>query len=156
MSQANYTVGMSVLSTIRSWTLGKSKGKGTPYVKVVFNNYIDWTGWITRDAMENTIKQLKIMGFTGQKWSDLKAPNALNTEVEFACTIDEVRQYNGKNYYSASWINNPSATGFTGDFDDREMAEFDAMDIRAYMPQSSNQQSSTGNTPGFTADDIPF
>ncbi|MBE9542529.1 MAG: hypothetical protein IMF01_09440 [Proteobacteria bacterium] len=157
MSNRKYKVDESVLTSVRSWTVGRSKNKNTPYVKVTFDNYIDWTGWLTDKTMERTMQTLAMMGFKGSNLGMLKDDNALNKELELAAVIEEAREYKGKWYHSAKWIN--KVGGFAGDMDD-DLAN---MDTRAYInnpidvnSEPSNDYSDIHTDASFTADDIPF
>ena len=166
-TKKKFKEGDSVLTSIRKWELGKSDKKNTKYVRVTFNHYISWTGWLTPGAMANTMKALETMGFKGSKISDLQYDNALNTEKEFACVIDSSRVWKENTYYDAAWVNAAFETGF----DDKSkgmLGEFD-MDTRAYIEDAQDMSPPASQDDGimdqnydistdanFTADDIPF
>jgi len=170
-NQTRHKVGAAVLTTIRSWKLGKSPNKGTKYIQVQFNHYISWKGWVTNKNMENLMRDLGTMGFKGANLSDLQYPNALDTESSFACTIESEREYQGKYYYDASWVNNPGLMGFDKK-SEKMLGEFD-MDTRGYIdgakslkPETSKEEEpeermmdkdyDLTTDANFTTDDIPF
>lgn len=147
-----------VITTIRNWELGKSKNKETPFVRVSFEGYISYTGFLTSKTIANTIKTLQVMGFKYANVKDLCMDDALDTSKEYSCVIGEVNEHNGKTYYRAKFVNSLNATGSKtkkSDLDD----DFD-IDLSAYgndeeaMEDMSKASSTT--SPGFAADDIPF
>lgn len=166
MSIKKHKVGDVVSASIRTWTIGKSKLKQTPYVRVSFNGYITWTGYLTAKTTESTMKSLETMGFSGANLSQLRNDNALNTSKSFNCVIDEVREHEGRIYYNASWVNDPSkqSSGFSDkDVDEDVMKEFENFDTRAYIdnakdidPPAASESYSLAEDQNFTADDIPF
>lgn len=150
--------GDNILTTVRSWTVGKSKNRGTKYVRVSLDGYIDWTGWLTDKTTAKTMEQLAIMGFKGSNLGMLKNEDALDKNKEIVAVIGDSRDYKGKTYYSADWINR--AGGFTGD--NADLDEFADIDTRAYIDgavddePAVNEDYSIGTDPSFTASDIPF
>jgi len=161
-----HTIGDSVLTTVRKWTLGKANNdKQTKYIRIQFNHFITVTLWLSDKAIARSMETLELMGFKGASLSDLQFSDALNTTDEFAVTIESEREYEGKTYYEGSWINNPNATGFDSKSKDL-VSEFD-IDTRAYIADAKDMSSPAASetaqdafTPGvnnsFTADDIPF
>src|SRR3990167_276026 len=153
---------------IKTWELGVTPNTQTKYVRVKFTGGIDWTGWISKKATENTMKTLEDMGFKGSNLKMLANDNALDTSIEYDITIGEVRNgKEGKKYYAARWVNKPFVTGFKkskdGDLDD-----FD-IDTSAYIsgtvddapPTNPNdpegdEEYSIPTDANFAADDIPF
>ena len=72
--------GDAIVSQVKKWTLGKSKNKGTAFVRVTFFGGHTWTGYFTPNTHENVMKQLEIMGFNGANIKMLANDNALNTK----------------------------------------------------------------------------
>lgn len=161
MTQPIYKIGMAVLARPIKWSIGKTKEKETKYVRVQLEHGISWTGWLTPKTEERTMKALATMGFKGASLQDLQYPDALDINTEIAAKIDSTREYNGKTYYDASFINP------IGGFDARSkdlLDEFD-IDTRAYIKDAKktekkesalDQDYNPGVDSSFTADDIPF
>lgn len=162
MARAKYKKGDGVLTTVRGWTVGKTPNTNTKYVRVKFNNYIDWTGWLTPKTIAKTMEALETMGFKYPSLNMLAQDDALDTETEIIAVIDEIREHDGKHYYSAAWINKNAAFGFDDKAKDM-LDEFD-FDTRAYIsdtkeleePIPAQQEYTQNNNTDFTADDIPF
>lgn len=162
MANKKFKTDEKVVTQVRSWEVGKSGTKGTPYVRVKFDHYIDWTGWLTTKTMERTLNTLAILGFNGANLGMLKHDDALDKTKEFSAVIDEARDYQGKWYHSAKFINSVFEGGFSGDMDD-DIAD---IDCRAYIadavednqPASSGYGSDAYSAPdgGFTCEEIPF
>lgn len=156
-------VGEQIETTIRSWEFGKTPTKGTKYIRIRFNNYITKTIWPwSPKAQEHAIKTLETLGFKGKDLSMLKNDDALDTKKIFLVTIDEVKTSNGKNYYEASWVNDPDKIfgGFNSELSKDELDEF-SMDVSGYIadakdidPPASSENYSSSTT--YAADDIPF
>lgn len=158
-----HKVGDRVLTTVRKWEVGKSKNKGTKFVRVQLEGFISWTGYITPKTTAKTMEALETMGFRGTSLSQLGAQGALDTETEIVAVIGEIREWEGKTYYNADWINQNAAFGFNEESKDL-LDEFD-IDTRAYIsdtkdisPPASTEyaQQAPAETHNFTADDIPF
>lgn len=151
-------------SKIASWELGKTKGKGTRFVRVKFFGKIEWTGWLTAKTEENTMGTLADMGFKGSNLSMLAQDGALDTEPQYEITIDSSRQYEGKTYYSARWVNKIYEAKFKPN-KDIDLSEFD-QDVSGYIPdaQDINPPATSESQPdynvstdaNFASDDIPF
>ena len=157
--QVSYRIGDSIATTLRSWKIERIGDKKTPAIKCTFENYIDWTGWFTPDAMAVTMKALQAMGY---KYPDLKSitkPDAFDLEKEVLCEIEESREYKGKKYYKAKWVNSIFRKGFNEkNLDTSLIDELGRMDVRAYTEgATSPQDSKPGNDfdPGPTDSDIP-
>ena len=56
MSSVALKVGSQVETTLRGWSLGKSRNKGTPYCRLMFNNYISKDLWLTNNCMERNMR----------------------------------------------------------------------------------------------------
>ena len=166
VAKKKHKIGDKILTSVLRWTVGKTSGKGTKYVKVTLSGGIDWTGWLTPKAMDNTMKHLATMGFKGSKISDLQYDKALNTDLDLSAEIGSTREYKGNTYYEAKWVNSIRDLGF----DDKAKGILDEFDIdtRAYIddaqdmapPASSegllDQDFDLETDATFTADDIPF
>ena len=150
------------MTTIRDWTVGKSKNKQTPYVRVTFESYITWTGYLTPKTNENTMKALAVMGFKGANLGMLKHENALDTSIEYVAVIGEAREQKEYVYQDAKWINSNEIGGFkTPDAD--VMDDFDSFDTRAYIADAkednipaANERFAPEADAAFTAENIPF
>lgn len=164
MANTKYKPDQRVLTSVRSWTIGKSPKKGTRFVKVFLENYIEWVGYDTPNTIAKANEALEIMGFKGANWGMLASDDALDKTREIAAVIDEVREYKGKFYHKAKWINKVSTGGFTGDVDQDLLDEFSDVDTRAYIADAQDPepaldesyQVSTDTNFTFTEDDIPF
>jgi len=180
MSTARLQIGSMTLATIRSWELGKTKPtpekpNGSKYVRIIFSNRISKTLWAT-DGVFASPKSAKIfwdtlatMGFRGNMLSMLANDGALDTETQFEVTIESEREYEGKFYYEASWINRPFQAGFKeNNMTDDELSEFD-IDASAYIEDTvdlnkpavaedfaQQPEYNTATDATFAADDIPF
>lgn len=163
MARAKHKPDDRVLTTVRGWEVGKTPNTGTKYVRVKFNGYIDWTGWLTPKTTAKTMEALQTMGFKYSSLKMLAKDDALDTDTEIVAVIDEVREHEGKHYYSAKWINKNAAFGFNSDSKKLLDDEFD-IDTRAYLdevveadePIPAQQAYTEQNNTNFTADDIPF
>ncbi len=167
MSQVvKFKVGDRIITKVRNWAVGKSKEKGTRFVRVNLDNYITWTGWVTKAALEHTLKALETMGFKGADLSMIQYPNALNCEVEVVAVIEELREYKGKTYYEASFINKVDEAGFKESKESDETIEFfKQIDTRAYITDAKDISGPAANdfNPGnqsasedFANQQIPF
>jgi hypothetical protein len=124
-------IGDMTLATIRSWELKKTT-TGSKYVKIIFSNRISKTLWATEGVFKSPKAAqifwdtLATMGFKGSLLSMLANDGALDTETQFEVSIEDTRDYQGKTYYEAGWINAPFKAGFkdSGMTDD-ELSEFD-------------------------------
>lgn len=160
MSNRKYKEDENILTSIKSWTVGKSKEKATPFVRVTFNDWIDWTGWLTPKTTERTMGTLAMLGFKGEHLGMLNSADALDVTKEFSAVIGEAREYNGNWYHSAKWIN--AVGGFTGKLDAQTMDEFSRMDTRAYISGTVKEKApdtkahDIGTDAAFTTDQIPF
>lgn len=151
--------GDGVITKVRRWEVGKSKVKGTPYVRVQLDGYISWTGYITPNTTEKTMQALATMGFKGTNLKQLGNDNALDTNTTIVAVIGESREYNGKTYYNADWINKEASRGF--DEKSKDLLDDFDIDTRAYIENTKDiskisESNTQQNTPTFTADDIPF
>lgn len=159
-------VGEQVETTLRSWEFGKTQGKGTKYLRLNFNGYIQKNLWLwsSPKAIKQGMEILKILGFKGKDVLMCRAEGSLDTSKVVLVTIDEVTNKNGKHYYSASWVNDPDKV--FGGFQENdkmtkdELDEF-SMDTSSYIedaqdiePPAATQDYKTED--GFTADNIPF
>lgn len=168
MPQHRYKPDQRVITTIRNWTLGTIKTTGTDYVRVRFENYIEWTGFLSPKAIAKTMETLESMGFKGRDLSQLSLQDALDTSVEYIAVIDEEREYEGKFYYSAKWINNAPTIGFSKDTPKDLVDKFSKYDTRAYIADAKDMSppavAEDWATPdpgaptetNFASDDIPF
>lgn len=149
-----------VLTTVRKWTVGKSPNKGTKYVRVQLEGFITWTGYLTPKTTAKTMEALEIMGFRGSNLSQLGVENALDTETEIVAVIGEVREYQGKTYYNADWINKNTAFGF--DEEAKDLLDEFNVDTRAYiadaedMSRPAHQEYTSSSEATFDTSDIPF
>lgn len=162
-------VGEQTETTLRAWEFGKTKGKGTKYVKLVFNGYITKNLWLwsSPKAKKQGMDILKVFGFKGSDVTMLRNEGALDTKKVVMVTIDSVRTHNSKNYYEASWVNDPDQ--IFGGFQESknmtmdELDEF-SMDTSSYIddaqdidkPAASEDYSSKEEMPTFAAEEIPF
>lgn len=122
-----------VLTSVISWTLGRSPEKNTPYVRVTLDGGINWTGWLGSDKSKAiTLDALKVMGFKGTAAGQLKFNDALDTQRSVIAVIAQPRLYKGKEYYDAKFINRAPQTGFKG-ADEDVLAEMDGIDIRHFV-----------------------
>ena len=164
MNSRKLKVGEQIETTLRSWSFGKTKGKETKYVKLSFNGYVDKNLWLwsSPKAKKQGMEVLELLGFKGADISMLANEGALDTKKTVLVTIDEIRNHNGKQYYTASWVNDPDKA-FGGFREDKTMTKDDldefSLDTSAYIedaqdidPPASSDQTETQ----FTADDIPF
>lgn len=160
MNQARkFTVGELVETQVRGWTVGKSKERQTPYVRITFNKYIDWTGWLTPKAMGVTMKTLKLLGYKDPTMAGIVKDDALDKDLFVFAEIEESREYNGNTYYKAKWINSPdSAAGFRDkDVTKDLLDEMKGIDTRAYIsPTTDNSSSSNSESASYADSDIPF
>jgi len=99
---------------------GKDGGPGKPFIEIPFQimcaenpdrdgQYINWRGYLTDAAFENTLKTLKkAFGFNGD-WSSLHAGKFtfVGLEAELVC---ETEYYNGKPSVRIKWVNNPDSS----------------------------------------------
>jgi len=159
-------VGEQVEARLRSWTMGKTKGKGSPYIKVSFEGFISRNLWLSDKAMEQTMKTLEILGFNGSNLKMIAQDGALNAGKIFLVTIDEVRHVDKKIYYEASWINDPDKilSGFNNKDVTEDLLDELNIDTRAYIenaqdiepPAATQPEYNVSSDPGFASDDIPF
>jgi hypothetical protein len=150
-----------VLCKVRSWTIGKSKEKGTKYIRVSFSQGITWTGWLTDKTTEKTMKTLEDLGFKGRNLAMLTEENALDMENEFLVTIESSREYEGNTYYDARWVNKAWEGGFKrSKVDDDLLKEFESVDTRPYIEGATDitKPAATDDvySPEFASDMIPF
>ena len=150
-----FKVDDEIITSIRSWAFKTIPTTGNKLVEIRFDNYITWNGYFTKKAMENTMATLKVMGFKGANVQDLANPDSLVTDVEYGAVIGEIREYNGKFYYNAKFINSTRIKGF--DESSKELMDDFDIDTRAYI-EDAEDLSPAANSEGshFTADDIPF
>lgn len=155
--------GDRVLTSVRKWSLGKSKNKGTKFIKVQLQGGITWTGYFHPNSMEKTMEALEIMGYQGSNINQIGAPNALDTETEVVAVILDSWDYQGKTYYNAKWINKNASFGF--DEKSEDLLDDFNIDTRAYIdgakdisPPASSEfgNSDLVDSHNFTANDIPF
>lgn len=159
-------VGEQTEVKVRSWMFGKTKERGTKYVKILFDNYIEKTIWPwSPKAQEHAMQTLETLGFQGANLSMLSNDHALNRDKYFMVTIDNIRQYNGKNYYEASWINDPDK--MMGGFMENKLTadELDeySLDVSGYIENAQDietpaatSQEYTATETNFASDQIPF
>jgi hypothetical protein len=156
-----FKVDEQVFVKVISWTIGKSSQKGTKFVRIKFTKGISWTGYFTDATTERVMKTLEDLGFKGRNLAMLAEENALDTENEFIAVIQESREYEGKTYYDAKWINKAYSKGFNAEKVDQSiMREFEEMDTRAYIegatdiskPAAADDMYSSS----FSESDIPF
>lgn len=166
--------------------LHKSKTKGTPAVILVAKTKdgaeFKWTGWLSQNAKENTIKKLIELGFAGRTIIDLTdfglswpEPPLLDIEIEDdGYTKDGSTEWTSK--WVIKWINLIGKGGGTGvQILDKQTAiqEFAGMNFGSEIMQIRQGMSGAGadynnkdlgynnqnqQDPAnlFTADDIPF
>lgn len=155
--QRRYKIGEQVETNLRAWTTGRSKEKNTPYIRLLFDGYISKDLWITKSNEEWYMKTLELLGFKYDSLAGIKEPDALDKEKIVSAVIEEEREYNGKYYYQASFIN---ATGIDCEITDDLLSEFRGIDTRAYIKGATPAQGAGESTQGvdgnFTAKDIPF
>ena len=159
MSNKKYKPDERVMTTLRSWEVGKTKNNNI-VIKLKFENYIEWNGFNTPKAKQKLMETLALLGFKGSNLGMLQNENALDTTKEVAAVIDTVREYKGKFYHSAKWINNISG-GFVKPKDSSIMDELSEVDCRGYIDDTvddmpAHQEYDRGPKGGFTAEDIPF
>lgn len=165
-NQRKFKIGEQTETTLRGWSAGRSQQKGTPYIRLVFQDYISKDLWLTKKNMERAMGILEMLGFKGTDLSQIANDDALDKTKIVMATIDESREYNGKTYYTASWINDPDqAFGGAGEIEKDLLDDLKGFDTRAYIegatdqsqPQAQKQQSTNTSTDtNFAADDIPF
>ena len=163
-NQRKFKIGEQTETTLRGWSAGKSQKKGTPYVRLVFNHYISKDLWLTKKNMERVMETLELLGFRGTDLSQLSNENALDKEKIVMVTIDESREYNGKTYYQASWINDPDKMfGGPGEFSKDLLDELKGYDTRAYIDGAVDQSQpkndggyNVNQDANFASSDIPF
>ena len=165
-SNTKYKVDQRVVTQVRGWSIGRSKNKNTPYVQIDFENYIRWTGYHHPNSVEKLMEVLEICGFKGADLSMLRHDDALDKTIDVAAVIESVREYKGKFYHDAKWINNISNGGFDTDVDQATIDDFADLDTRAYITDAkedskpADQHGMSDNEyngdNSFTADDIPF
>ncbi len=161
-------VGEQIETTLRSWEFGKTKGKGTKYLRLNFNGYIQKNLWLwsSPKAKQQGMEVLETLGFKGKDVLMCRNEGALDTSKIVLVTIDEVTNKDGKNYYSASWVNDPDKvmSGFkeNSKMTKDELDEF-SMDTSSYIedaqdiePPASSSKEYTQTDASFAADDIPF
>ena len=156
-TERKYQKGEQVETKLRTWKGGITPGKGTKYIRLVFDNYISKDLWLTAKNMENVMKTLKIFGFNGDNLGDLMDENSLDKNKYVYAIIEDSREHNGKTYYNASFINDPDAQyGVMKDTPQDLYDHLKRFDTRAYKdaPQRQVAPGPVQNT--FTADDIPF
>ena len=156
-----------VVTRVRTWEVGKTQVKGTPYVRVRLEGYITWEDWLTPDCMERAMKVLKLMGFTGSSIKMLGHDKALSPDIELTAVIGEVREVGDNTYYDAKFINPAVEFGFNDkakkliesdpafDIDTRKYLG-DAVDDSAMGSMGSNENMNISTEASFTSDDIPF
>jgi hypothetical protein len=162
-----YKKGDRVTTRVNNWTAGVSKEKKTPFIRVNLEGGITWTGWCSSDkAKEITIKALHVMGFKGTDLSQIKLADALDTERDVVAVIGEVRKWQDKTYYDASFINRAAKKGFQAD--EKDNSVFDTLkdiDTRAHIEDAQDLSADETDKKDdynpvydqtFTADDIPF
>lgn len=159
-------VGDQVETTLRTWEFGKTLGKGTKYLRLNFDGYIQKNLWLwsSPKATKQGMDVLETLGFKGKDILMLRNENALDTKKVVLVTIDEVTNKDGKSYYTASWVNDPDKimSGFkqADNMTSDELDEF-SMDTTSYIDdaQDIDQPASSeykGPEAGFASDDIPF
>lgn len=136
-------VGEQLEVRLKSWKLGRSKEKNTPFIRLIFENYISKDLWVTQKNMPNLMPVLELLGYNQPTLKGIADENALEKEKIVLVTIDSIREYEGKKYYEASWINDPdkimqgyNSKGTTPDLLD----ELDRFDTRAYIDTNNDTQ----------------
>lgn len=149
---AKLKTGDSIIGQIKRWTLGKSKNKGTPFIRVTFTGGHAWTGYLTPNTHENVLKQLEIMGFKGANLKMLKNDDALDSKRDLSLTLGESREYQGNTYWDIDWVNKLGGC----QIDDPSVLDDFDMDTRAYIEDAKDIDPPATTDTTFTADDIPF
>jgi len=180
MSNQRLAIGSMTLATVRSWELGKTKPtadkpNGSKFVKIIFSNRISKTMWATQGVFDSPKAAaifwdtLATLGFRGSSLAMLANDGALDTETQFEVTIEKEREYEGKMYYEASWINKPFQAGFKeNNMTDDELNEFD-IDASMHIEGTSDinkpaaaedfaqePENYTATEANFASDSIPF
>lgn len=161
-NQRKFKIGEQTETTLRGWSAGRSQNKGTPYIRLVFNDYISKDLWLTKKNMERAMATLEMLGFRGTDLSQIADDNALDKTKVVMVTIDESREYNGKTYYTASWVNDPDDQfGGAQEIEKDLLDDLKGMDTRAYIDgavdKSANVNHAQPSTDAnFASSDIPF
>ena len=106
---------------VKSVGIGVSKEKNTPYVAVnldINGETIQWQGWLSDKAIENTKISLDIMGWNGD-WHSLAKGEGFDLRKEFQVTVVE-EYYQDKTYKKVRWINPSGTAGSKGLLDETE------------------------------------
>ena len=147
--------GDAIVGQVKRWALGKSKNKGTPFIRVTFTGGHNWTGYLTPNTHETVLKQLGIMGFKGSNLKMLKNDDALKTDKDLSLVLGESREYQGKTYWDIDWVNKIGGCVI----EDESVLDYFDFDTRAYIsdtqdidPPAATEKQDTH----FTASDIPF
>lgn len=97
--------GSRIQVCLNKWFLGRSAHKKTKYIRLVFDENIVWTGWLTPKAKEHTLKTLRLLGFKGDDPEKAAMPGALDTQEIVIATIRSGKKSGDKYWYDASFIN---------------------------------------------------
>lgn len=178
-TQKKYKKGDFIKTKIKSWSLDKTSN-GQKYVRITFYGGISKTLWASSKVFANPVSAkifwdtLSAMGFKGKSLKMLATEGALNIEREFNVQVDSTRQYEGRTFYDAGFVNAIYEAGFKdSNMTADELDEFDissegyvedAQDIPMRKKEPSEFENDVNQTPeynvandtNFAADDIPF
>jgi len=178
-TQKKYKKGEFIKTKVKSWQVDKTKN-GQKYVRVTFFGGITKTLWASSKVFANPVSAkifwdtLATLGFKGTSLKMLATEGALDIEREFNVQVADTRQYDGRTYYDAGFVNAIHEAGFkAGNMTDDELDDFvissegyieDAQDIPMGKKEPSEFENDVNQTPdynladdsNFAADDIPF
>lgn len=139
--------GDRVLASPAFWDVNMNSN-GKPFAKVKFSNGLVFIGYLTDAAIENTSKNLAILGFNGQNPYDLKKEDALDRMVEVECTVgvDLVTDKDGKQreVFHVAFINEKFKKS---DLDASQIAELKSIDMRGYLAGLTKERTKPNPTP---------
>lgn len=157
--------------------LGKSSGKGTPFVGVMFEvtqgdltgTRVKWEGWLTDKTAERVFESLQHCGWHGDDLSQFAGGNLHGLDTNEVELVVEMEEYNGddpkhagKSFPKVQWVNKVgSGPKFSGEsMDVAQAAAFGqkfrglAAAVRAKSGQPSN--ATPAPVQSSLTDDIPF
>lgn len=125
---------------------------GTAQVKVQFvllnegheRDLIDWYGPITQKAQTNTVKALRICGWTGTRWEERITIDP-SQEVDLDISPNT---YNNKTTSRVNWVNKVGETGGAKPMDDAKR--------KAFAARMNGALLSIAQAMGLKDDEAPF